>query len=410
METSLASTPKRGFYEKAVHGLFSAMDRGRLQVTLPSGETFVQGNGEGGIEADIRIVAPSFFRRCVLFGDIGFGEAYVEGEWETSDITKVISWFLLNIDKAPVSGGAARATLNLLRFFNQFGHRRRSNSLTGSRKNISDHYDLNNDFFALWLDPGMTYSCALFEKGDETLEQAQTAKYERLCRLMKLQPGHEVLEIGSGWGANAIYMASRYGCRVTSITISAEQHKLATERVKAAGMEDRVQIVLDDYRKISGSFDRIVSVEMLEAVGDDFLDVYFEKCTQLLRRDGLLALQVITSPDSRYASLRDGVDWIQKHIFPGSLLPSVGRMNEAINRAGDLSLVDLKDMGRHYARTLAAWRTNFNAKAAEVKALGFDERFRRKWNYYLSYCEAAFAMRNINVMQFLYSRPNNLNW
>ncbi|TND07665.1 MAG: cyclopropane-fatty-acyl-phospholipid synthase [Bacteroidetes bacterium] len=410
MAATLAISRSLSFYENAVFGLLSKMDKGRLHVTLHTGESVTLGDGAGNVEADIKINSPGFFKRCVLYGDIGFGEAYVDGDWDTGSITDVIKWFLLNIDNAPVSGGATQATLNLLKFFNRLQHWGRANNLDGSRKNISDHYDLNNDFFSLWLDPSMTYSSAYFEQDTMTLEEAQRAKYRRLCKQMHLRPGLEVLEIGSGWGANAMYMASEFGCNVTSITISEEQCKLATERVRAAGLEGQVKIMLEDYRKIKGQFDRVVSVEMLEAVGDEFLDIYFQKCTDLLRRDGFLALQVITSPDSRYDSLRKGVDWIQKHIFPGSLLPSVGRINEAVNRAGDLSLIDLKDMGRDYARTLAAWRTNFNGQSAEISKLGFDERFLRKWNYYLCYCEAAFSMRNINVMQLLYSRPNNPNW
>lgn len=410
MSNTIALTRSKSFYENAVLGLLSKMDKGRLHVTLHTGETLTLGSGEGNLEADIRVNSADFYKRCVLYGDIGFGEAYVDGDWDTSSITNVISWFLLNIDNAPVSGGATKATLNLLKFFNKLSHLRRANSLDGSRKNISEHYDLNNDFFGLWLDPSMTYSSAYFERADMTLEEAQLAKYDRLCRMMHLKPGNHVLEIGSGWGANAVHIASKYGCKVTSITISEEQHKYAVERVKKAGLSDRVEILLEDYRNLQGAYDRIVSVEMLEAVGDDFIDIYFKQCDALLKRDGILAMQVITCPDSRYESLRSGVDWIQKHIFPGSLLPSIGRINKAINNAGDLTLIDVKDLGLHYARTLSTWCKNFNAKSEEAKQLGFDDRFMRKWNYYFCYCEAAFKMRNINVMQLAYSRPNNLNW
>ncbi len=253
----------------------------------------------------------------------------------------------------------------------------------------------------------MTYSSAYFYKDGLSLQEAQLAKYDRLCRQLHLKPTDHVLEIGSGWGGNAIYMAKTYGCRVTSLTISAEQHKLAVERVETEGLSDRVSIELRDYRTLEGQYDKIVSVEMLEAVGHKYLDLYFKKCNDLLKRNGLLAIQVITSPDSRYESLRKGVDWIQKHIFPGSLLPSVAAINGAINRTGDMTMVDLKDIGTDYAKTLKLWYDQFNANLAEVKSLGFDDRFIRKWNYYLCYCEAAFAMRNINTMQLVYSRPNN---
>lgn len=402
----------RSFYERTVLDLLMRMTRGRLELRLPSGEEISLGDGSGGIHARAEINDADFFRRCMLYGDIGFGETYVDGLWNTPDITAVISWMLLNIDNAPtVSGSSAKGTvLNLLRFWNRLTHRRRANSKTGSQRNISEHYDLSNEFFAAWLDPSMTYSSAYFLRDGMTLEEAQQAKYERLCTHLHLRPEHHVLEIGSGWGGNAIYMASKYGCKVTSITISKEQQQLAQQRVKAAGLESLVEIRLEDYRNLKGSFDRIVSIEMLEAVGAEFFEPYFAQCHRLLKQDGLLALQVITCPDSRFEELRTGVDWIQKHIFPGSLLPSLGAMNNAVNRTGNMTLLDVKDLGKHYAKTLALWRTNFNAAQDKIKPLGFDERFVRKWNYYLCYCEAAFAMRNINVLQLLYSRPNNLSY
>jgi cyclopropane-fatty-acyl-phospholipid synthase len=410
--STLALTHSPSFYERAVLGMLAKMDRGRLDVSLPGGQTVSLGNGEGNVKADMSINDNDFFRRCVLYGDVGFGEAYADGTWETSSITNVIKWFLLNIDNAPtVSGSEAKtAVLGMLKLFNKVYHARRSNTLSKAKKNISEHYDLSNEFFSLWLDPSMTYSSAYFKDAEMSLEEAQKAKYDRLSKLMRLKPEHHVLEIGSGWGGNAIHMASNYGCKVTSITISEEQQKLATEKVRAAGLSDKVKIVLEDYRVIEGQYDRIVSIEMLEAVGAKFYDSYFRQVHRLLKPDGLVALQVITCPDSRFEELRRGVDWIQKHIFPGSLLPSVGAMNKAINNTGDLTLVDLKDLGQDYARTLAKWRENFNHVKHQVEKIGFDETFQRKWNYYLSYCEAAFAMRNINVMQLLYSRPNNLTY
>ena len=401
-------TQKRSLYEKLVLNLLTKMPLGRMNLILPSGEKIVIGNGEG-VEATVRIHHTSFFKRCVLYGDIGFGEGYVEGDWDTDSITDVIAWFILNVDHAPtVSGSSTKAVaLNVMKFYNRLFHSRRDNSLKGSRKNISEHYDLNNDFFALWLDPTMTYSSAYFKEEDYTLERAQQAKYHRLCEQLQLKASDHVLEIGSGWGGNAIYMATHFGCQVTTVTISEEQHKLAVERVKKAGLEDKVAVVIQDYRKVEGKFDKIVSVEMLEAVGAKYFDSFFEQCNKLLKKEGILAFQVITCPDARFEALRDGVDWIQKHIFPGSLLPSVGAINEAINKTSDLTLVDLKDMGLHYARTLRTWYENFNEEQEAVKQLGFSETFIRKWNYYLCYCEAAFAMRNIHVMQLVYTRPNN---
>lgn len=407
---ALLGTKYSNIYERMVLSMIQRMPLGRLNLTLPSGELLVVGNGQGNIVASISISNPVFFRKCILFGDVGFGEAYVDGDWSTDNITNVVKWFLLNVEHAPGISGSKFKTwaVNILKLYNRLFHFNRSNSLKGARENIAAHYDLNNDFFRLFLDPTMTYSSAYFKTEGMTLQQAQQAKYERLCAQLKLRPSDHVLEIGSGWGGNAIYMAGKYGCRVTTVTISEEQYQFAKERIAAEHLSDKIEVQLTDYRNLQGQFDKIVSIEMLEAVGHSFLELYFKKCHELLKKDGLLALQVITCPDSRYESLRKGVDWIQKHIFPGSLLPSVAAINRAINNAGDLTLVDLKEMGTHYAQTLASWREAFNNKLDDVRKLNFDETFIRKWNYYLSYCEAAFAMRNIYVMQMVYTRPNNL--
>ncbi|GAC1303110.1 MAG: cyclopropane-fatty-acyl-phospholipid synthase family protein [Mucilaginibacter sp.] len=409
MPITISFVKKNSVYQSIVLNYLSKMNKGRLYLVMPGGETMLLGTGEGGISASIVVHSNEFFKRVVLFGDIGFGEAYVDGLWDTDNITNVIRWVLLNIENAPgVSGSKVQTiSLNLLKWFNKLSHYKRANTVDGSRKNIAEHYDLNNDFFASFLDPTMTYSSAYFYKEGLSLEEAQFAKYERLCRQLNLRPTDHVLEIGSGWGGNAIYMAKKYGCKVTSLTISEEQHKLAVDRVEAEGLSDKVNILLKDYRQMDGLFDKIVSVEMLEAVGFGFLDVYFKKCHDLLKKNGILALQVITSPDSRYAGLRKGVDWIQKHIFPGSLLPSIAAINGAVNRTGDMTMVDLKDFGLDYARTLKLWFDSFNANLDKVRSLGFDEPFIRKWNYYLCYCEAAFEMRNINVMHITYTRPNN---
>jgi cyclopropane-fatty-acyl-phospholipid synthase len=410
MSSITAIATKPGFYQKMIIDLLSKMKLGTLNITLPNGEFIKLGNGDGNITANAEIKDPEFFKRCVLYGDIGFGESYVDGLWDTDNITNVIKWFLLNIENAPsVSGSSAKNfVLNLLKVANKVYHSKRLNSVEGSRKNISEHYDLNNDFFSLFLDRTMTYSSAYFKEENMSLEQAQLAKYERLCRQLNLKGSDHVLEIGSGWGGNAIYIARNYGCKVTTVTISEEQYKLAKERVTKENLSDKIEVVLKDYRKIEGKFDKIVSIEMLEAVGAEFYDTYFKKCSDLLKREGILAIQVITCPDSRFESLKNGVDWIQKHIFPGSLLPSVAAINASINKTSDMTLVDLKDIGLHYAHTLNIWHKEFNTKLSEVKKLGFDETFIRKWNYYLNYCEAAFAMRNINVMQMVYSRPNNI--
>ena len=409
MSNTLTIAKKNSFYRDVVLKFLSKMDKGRLYITNCDGEQITMGNGEGNISASIVVHTDEFYKRCILYGDIGFGEAYVEGLWDTDNVTNVVKWFLHNVENSPgLSGSKVQAvSLNLLKWYNKLVHFKRANTVEGSRKNISEHYDLNNDFFASFLDPTMTYSSAYFFRDGLSLQEAQLAKYERLCRQLHLKPTDHVLEIGSGWGGNAIYMAKTYGCKVTSLTISAEQHKLAVERVAAEGLGDKVSILVKDYREMEGKFDKIVSVEMLEAVGYKFMDTYFTKCHDLLKKRGILALQVITSPDSRFDSLRKGIDWIQKHIFPGSLLPSVAAINASVNRTGDMTMVDLKDLGLDYAKTLKLWFDAFNANLSKVKSLGFDDTFIRKWNYYLCYCEAAFATRNINVMQLVYVRPNN---
>lgn len=403
---------KPGLYQQLVFSQLHKMNLGKLALTLPDGRTEFFGDGINPISASVTVTDVDFFKRLTLFGDIGFGEAYVDGLWETDNITHVINWVLLNVENAPgLSGSKSQAfALNILRLWNKITHSSRSNTLEGSRRNISEHYDLSNDFFGVFLDKTMTYSSAYFRHEGMDLEAAQLEKYDRLCQKLNLQSSDHVLEIGSGWGGNAIHMAKNYGCKVTSLTLSVEQQKLATERISTAGLSERVQVLLMDYRNIEGSFDKIVSIEMLEAVGHEFMDIYFSKCNSLLKRDGILAIQVITCPDARYDSLKKGVDWIQKYIFPGSLLPSVAAINRSVNKTGDMSLVDLKEFGLHYAYTLRAWLDKFNERLAEIKNLGYDEQFIRKWTYYLCYCEAAFVMRNISVMQLVYSRPNNTNF
>jgi len=408
----LAGTTTRktgGFYQPLILQTLGKMTQGCLDLELPNGTRRTIGHPGAAVTANVRIVSPEFFKRCVLFGDVGFGEAYVDGEWDTDDITKVISWFILNVEHSPAMSGsvAKKWLINLLGWQNRVAHLLRPNSLTTSRRNISEHYDLGNDFYKLFLDPTMTYSSALFTAPGQTLTEAQTAKYDRLCRQLKLKPGEQVLEIGSGWGGFGLHAARHYGVHLTTVTISEEQFKYAGELFQREGLADRIEIKLQDYRLLTGKFDKIVSIEMLEAVGEAYLETYFAKCHELLKPEGLLALQMITCPDSRHDALRQGVDWIQKHIFPGSLLLSVHRVNQALRMTGDLFLHDLKDLGPSYAETLRRWRVAFNQNEAAVRTLNFDTRFIRKWNYYLSYCEAAFAMRNISVVQAVYTRPNN---
>ena len=407
-----AQTPpgaQPGIYQRLVLDALAKMTAGSLHLELPGGARQTIGTPGIDVDAAIRVRSPAFFQKCVLFGDVGFGESYVDGDWETDSLERVIAWAILNVENTPaMSGSKARAfALNLLKIYNRARHLLRPNDLTIARRNISEHYDLGNDFYRLWLDETMTYSSAYFTAPTQSLREAQIAKYEALCRKLRLQKGEHLLEIGSGWGGMACHAARHYGVRVTTVTISDEQFKFARERVEQEGLADRVEVRLQDYRHLGGTYDKIVSIEMMEALGDRYLTTFVAKIHELLKPGGLVALQYITVPDCRHAELRRGIDFIQKHIFPGSLLLSIGRVNETLNRTGDLFLHHLEDLGASYAGTLHVWWENFNAQAAAVRALGFDERFIRKWNYYLQYCEAAFASRNISVVQTVYTRPNN---
>ena len=399
------------FFRRLVLNSFAKLKSGRLEVLLPDGARGVYGGLGSGPSARIEIHDENFFRRCVLHGPIGFAESYMAGEWTTPDLVKVIAWFILNSDDAEALQTRTRrgtGAFNLLNFANRLFHMRRPNSRRMSRENIREHYDLSNDFFALWLDPTMTYSSAYFESADEPLEAAQVRKYDKLCRRLHLAPTDSVLEIGSGWGGFSMHAARSFGCRVTTVTISQQQYDEASRRIQAAGLSDRIQLLLCDYRDLRGQFDKIASIEMLEAVGDKYVDGYFAKIDSLLAPRGLAGLQAILCPDHQYAILRDGVDFIQKHIFPGSLLMSNARIGEALRACGDLNLFDYEDMAPHYALTLKRWREAFEEKLDAVLALSFDEEFVRKWRYYLAYCEAAFGTRHITVSQFVLSRPDNL--
>jgi cyclopropane-fatty-acyl-phospholipid synthase len=405
-------------FRSAVLGSLGRMGRGRLHMELPDGSVSVFGSGEEELPlgvaavASIRVRREAFFRKCVLTGDIGFAESFMDGDWTSPDLVAVVSWFILNVEDAPTLSGSERArnvALNLLRFTNQLGHWMRPGSRSSARRNISDHYDLSNDFFALFLDPSMMYSAALWRRPGITLEEAQGDKNERLCRGLRLSPDDHVLEIGTGWGGWALHAAKNYGCRVTTVTLSQQQFDVAVRRVAQEGLADRITVKLQDFRDITGKFDKVVSIEMVEALGHRYLPDFCRIVSASLKQNGLLAMQFITCPDSRYRELRRGVDFIQKHIFPGSLLLSMNRMNECLSREGGMVLHGVEDMGPDYALTLRRWAEAFHAKTQEVRALGFDERFLRKWSYYLAYCEAAFALRNISAVQTIHTRPNNLS-
>jgi cyclopropane-fatty-acyl-phospholipid synthase len=398
-----------GLHQRLVMAALEKMDAGHLRLQLLDGSVRHLGNPAGPHTASLTVLRPAFFTRVLLYGDVGFGEAYVEGDCDTDDIEKLIAWAILNLDKSPTFSGSRtkKLGLNLLQISNRLRHLLRPNSRSIARRNIAEHYDLGNDFYQLWLDPTMTYSSARWGTPDQSLEQAQIEKYDILCRQLKLTAADHVLEIGSGWGGFASHAVRTYGCRVTTVTISQKQHDYAAARFQREGITGQIDLRLQDYRDITGTFDKIVSIEMMEALGDKYLETYFAKIHEVLAPHGLVALQYITCPDSRHNQMKRGIDWIQKPIFPGSLLLSIGRVSQAARRTGDLFLHNLDDHGLDYARTLREWHSTFNARLEEVRALGFDERFIRRWNYYLLYCAAAFAMRNISVVQATYTRPNN---
>lgn len=417
-------TRRRSFWRNTVLGALGAMVRGHLILELPEGGLVRFGAEQvastplpQGIlpTARLRVRSENFFRRCVLGGDIAFAESYIDGEWDSPDLTGLVAWFIQNVDTAPsLSGSKVKngpsPLFNLLRFSHRLGHWLRPNSLGQARRNIREHYDLSNEFFALFLDPSMMYSSAKWAKAEQSLAEAQFEKNDALCRSLKLCPSDRVLEIGSGWGGWAIHAASRYGCHVTTITLSEKQFVLARERVLEAGLGKLVEVRLQDFRQTSGIFDKIVSIEMMEALGHRYLPAFGEALNRLLKPEGLLALQFITCPDSRYDQFRRGVDFIQKHIFPGSLLLSLNRVNQCLSESGNFILNTATDFGPDYAQTLRCWRATFHEQLPAVRALGFDVRFERKWEYYLAYCEAAFALRNISVVHTLHTRPNNLSF
>jgi cyclopropane-fatty-acyl-phospholipid synthase len=395
----MASTAAR-----LILGALGRLDRGRLEVTTPDGKTGVYEGATGsGPEVKVRVRDWAFFRRMLLEGGTGVGESYIRGEWEADDLVGLIRLGIVNARVLDSSSPVAwlGGLLDLIR------HRLRRNTIGGSRRNIREHYDLSNDFFALFLDPSMTYSCGYFASEADTLEQAQRNKYRKIAEKARLERDDRVLEIGCGWGGFAEFAAREYGCRVIGITISEEQARYARQRMKRAGLEDSVSIELIDYRQMTGRFDKIVSIEMLEAVGHAYLPAFFAKVDELLDDDGLAVVQVITIPDQRYGSYRRRPDYINKYIFPGSLLPSLQAMTNAVADHTQLSIEGLENIGIHYAETLRRWRLQFLERVAEVRALGFDDAFIRRWEYYLAYCEGGFAERYIYDLQLVFARAGN---
>ncbi len=387
---------------RVLEGL-SGWREGRLTVTMPDGASVVLGEPGAEPHASVWIDHDRFFRRVLLHGDLGAGDAYVDGDWRADDLALVVDLAFRNQHHASLDSPLTW----LANLSDRWRHRRRKNTTAGSRRNIYAHYDLGNDFFALFLDPTMAYSSGVFLSPRDTLEAAQLEKFRQWGERLAPRASDHVLEIGSGWGGLAMHLARTYGCRVTSITVSEEQRALATARVAAAGLADLVRIELRDYRHIEGQYSRIVSVEMIEAVGREFWPDFFRAVDRALAPGGRVGLQAITMPDGRFDGYARRSDWIQKHIFPGGLLPCLREVCAVTAAHTGLTVTAVEDRPLDYARTLHAWRTRFMARLDEVRRMGFDDRFIRTWEYYFASCEAGFRTRNLGLMHVMLARTGD---
>lgn len=386
------NTPRLRFIERVFVRMLSGIHSGSLRIEFPSGATVVVGDHAMPL-LTLQILRPEFFRRVLSGGSVGFGEAYVDGLWTTSNLSGLLKLLARNQQNV----GRLRKGFSVVASqLNRFYHLARRNTLKKSRENIQAHYDLSNDFYASFLDPTMTYSSACFNNYDESLEAAQLNKIDRMLDLAGVKAGDHILEIGSGWGALALRAAER-GCRVKTITLSDEQFAFAQQRFVDADLDDQIEICIQDYRALTGQFDAVLSCEMIEAVGKEYLPSYFKTIRDCLKPGAKAVIQSITISDDRYDQYCRSCDWIQKHIFPGGHLPSPAAIHELVADAGSMQVERMDAFGRDYAETLRRWAKDFNSKRETINSLGFDESFRRKWNYYLSYCEAGFDTDLIDV-------------
>lgn len=353
------------------------------------------------LTAELCVRDPQFYRRTVQRGNLGVAESFMDGDWHADDLPTLLQVFAR--DRC-ISYGLNHGWRRLKKPVERFRAWLRRNTLAGSRKNIAAHYDLSNQFYKLWLDPTMAYSSAIFTSTESSLRDGSINKFDIICQKLDLQPGESLVEIGTGWGGLALYAAENYGCHVTTTTISSQQHDYTARLIAKRGLEKQITLLHSDYRTLEGHFDKLVSIEMIEAVGHQYLPSYFAKCNQLLRPGGRMVLQAITIPDQRYEQYRRSVDFIQRYIFPGGALPSLGAMQNAVAENTRLVLTGMQDYADHYARTLAAWRERFFDRLHDVRCLGFDERFIRMWDYYLSYCMAGFREQQIGLAHLEYVR------
>ncbi len=384
-------------------GQFERLQHGELRLVEPAGERrFGRRTPRCDVSVTVHVDHPQMYADAAFGGTVGAGEAYIRGLWRCDDLTGLVRLFVVNRDL--MNGMNSRWSLVSRPFLKLF-HVLNRNSRHGSARNIAAHYDLGNELYSLMLDPTMAYSCGIFQTPDSTLEQASIAKFDAVCRKLALQPGDRVVEIGTGWGGLAIHAATHYGCHVTTTTISKEQYDYAREKIASAGLGDRITLLLQDYRDLEGRFDKAMSIEMIEAVGADYLDTYLAKCASLLEDHGAMLLQAITIQDQYYEQARKSVDFIQRFIFPGSFIPSVGVIADSLARVSDLKVFHLEDIGPHYATTLRHWRERFFENIAQVRRIGYPESFVRLWEYYLCYCEGGFAERQLGDVQFLLTKP-----
>lgn len=388
---------------KAVHNHLRQLQKG--EIVLREGKIeyyFGQRTQDCNLCVTIDVLDFRFYSDIAFAGSVGAGEAYMQSFWTCSDLTALVRLLLINrhvLDSMDQSLSRLKLPLHkLLHWFNR-------NTRRGSRRNIEAHYDLGNELFEQFLDPTLMYSSAYYQTPTMSLEQAANTKLDRICLKLELSPDDHVLEIGTGWGGFAIHAAQHYGCQVTTTTISKQQYELACKRVKQAGLEDRITVLQDDYRDLQGQFDKLVSIEMVEAIGHQYLNTYFSHCSQLLKPNGMMLLQAITIADQLYdAALRD-VDFIKRYIFPGGFLPSIAVMTNSIAKVTDMKLFHLEDIGPHYATTLRDWRQRFFQNIEPIKALGYSNTFIRMWDFYLCYCEGAFMERAIGTAQMLLVKP-----
>ncbi|MBP5959460.1 class I SAM-dependent methyltransferase [Pseudomonas anatoliensis] len=371
-------------------------------VVIEDGERMLFGTPGSALVGEIHILDAAVWGLVASNGSIGAGEAFIHGYWSSPDLTAVVRVFVSNLEVLDaMEGGLARLGRPMV----QGLHWLNRNTRKGSQKNIAAHYDLGNDLFEQFLDPTMMYSAAQFLTPEDNLEQAQLNKLERICQKLALKPSDHLLEIGTGWGSMALYAAQNYGCRVTTTTLSKEQYAFTAKRIEQLGLQDQVTLLLKDYRDLTGEYDKLVSIEMIEAVGHRFLPTYFKQCAQLLKSNGLMLLQAITIREQRYEQAKRGVDFIQRYIFPGGALPCVQKMLEIVSRDTDMNLLHMEDFGLHYAKTLRLWHENFRRAHGRLSELGYDDYFLRLWEFYLCYCEGGFLERTIGTAQLLLAKP-----